>query len=186
MNKFIYTEDNVLHITKPNGLRYHFENCDKPNLGFEYEVLVYADKEVKIEKWDNTKNFDEQETIPLTDSERDAIEKYIENSEPPLGVSLNNIFCEDLNQMVRDSIGQSIVNYGFDDMVDVIYAGREGSNHPFRTDARRVLEFADASWHVFQNTVNEIQKTREDHLLDFEKYATGLPQSIDPKMFNNT
>ena len=44
-SELIYTEDGVLNIQKPNGLRYIFENCDAPELGFEYDVLVYADIE---------------------------------------------------------------------------------------------------------------------------------------------
>ena len=48
MNAFIFTEDNNLHITKPNGLRFQFENVDKPNLGFEYDVVIYDKEEFKI------------------------------------------------------------------------------------------------------------------------------------------
>ena len=32
MNMFIYTENGDLHIRKPNGLEYQFQNTDKPNL----------------------------------------------------------------------------------------------------------------------------------------------------------
>ena len=41
MNQLIYTEDNNLHVTKPNGLRYQYENVEKPNLGFEFDVVIY-------------------------------------------------------------------------------------------------------------------------------------------------
>ena len=41
MNQLIYTENNNLHITKPNGLRYEYKNVEKPNLGFEFDVIIY-------------------------------------------------------------------------------------------------------------------------------------------------
>ena len=40
MNSLIYTEESRLIIEKPNGLRYEFENVDKPELGFEFDVVV--------------------------------------------------------------------------------------------------------------------------------------------------
>ena len=45
---FIYDEHGNLTIRKPNGLEYSFNNTDKPELGFEYQVIVYDDIEVKI------------------------------------------------------------------------------------------------------------------------------------------
>ena len=53
MNALIFTEDNNLHLTKPNGLRYQFENVDKPNLGFDFDVLVYDNEEFKILSYDD-------------------------------------------------------------------------------------------------------------------------------------
>ena len=50
MNMFIYDEQGNLTIRKPNGLEYSFNNTDKPDLGFEYDVVVYDDIEVKIVK----------------------------------------------------------------------------------------------------------------------------------------
>ncbi len=50
-NCFIYTEESKLIIRKPNGLEYEFDNVDKPELGFDYDVIVYDDIEVKILNW---------------------------------------------------------------------------------------------------------------------------------------
>ena len=58
MNMFIYDENGNLTIRKPNGLEYSFNNTDKPDLGFEYDVVVYDDIEVKILKWEENKCFD--------------------------------------------------------------------------------------------------------------------------------
>ena len=70
MNSLIYTEESRLIIEKPNGLRYEFENVDKPELGFEFDVVVYDDIEVKVLKWEDDKgNFDEQTHTNLTNDE---------------------------------------------------------------------------------------------------------------------
>ena len=80
MNMLIYCENGNLTIRKPNGLEWTFENTDRPDLGFDYDVLVYDDIEVKIMKWKENVLFDDQEKITLADDEVDAIEQYIDNS----------------------------------------------------------------------------------------------------------
>ena len=48
MNALVYCEFGNLLVRKPNGLEYRFENVDKPDLGFDFDVLVYDQIEVKI------------------------------------------------------------------------------------------------------------------------------------------
>ena len=175
MNMLIYCENGNLTIRKPNGLEYTFENTDRPELGFDFDVLVYDDIEVKILKWDETKKFDDQEKINLVDSEIDAIETYISNSAPPEGVSLQNQFSRQLQNMCEGYIMDQSDSYGFQNIMDVVAAGREGSNHPLRSDARRVLEYYDAVWNIYLNVVEEIRNTREDTLREFEEYSNQIP-----------
>jgi len=67
MNSLVYTEDSKLIVEKPNGLKYEFDNVDAPDLGFEYDMVVYDDIEVKVLKWDDEKgDFNSQDKIPLT------------------------------------------------------------------------------------------------------------------------
>jgi len=175
MNRLIYTENNQLIIRKPNGLEWDYENVDKPELGFDYDVLVYDDIEVIVENYDHSKCWDDNDKRPLTDSEKQAVEQYIENSEPPIGVTLNNQYVEDLNKYVKFNIKEFTEKYGFDDLTEVTFAGREGSNHPYRSNARRVMEYADAQYVIYDGLVNEIFATREDHLKQLEDYQNQLP-----------
>lgn len=175
MNMLIYDENSNLIIRKPNGLEYSFENTDRPNLGFEYDVLVYDDIEVKIEKWEEDKCFNDQVKINLNSDEIDAIEEYINQSEPPAGVSLNNQYATKLSDMAQNYIDDQVQAYGFRDLLEVTIAGREGSNHPLRSDARRVMEYSDVIWNVYVNVCNEIGETREDTLQDFEYYSNNFP-----------
>ena len=179
MNAFIFTEDNNLHITKPNGLRFQFENVDKPNLGFEYDVVIYDKEEFKILNYDDSKSFDEQERQPLEGSDRDSIENYIDNSEPPHGVSLNNQIVDDVYGHAQQLIGEMADTQRFRDIYDATYAGREGSNHPFRSDARRVLEYADSVYVCLVQVTEEIQATREDHLKGTEENISLIPTPFD-------
>ena len=175
MNMLIYCENGNLTIRKPNGLEYTFENTDKPELGFDYDVLVYDDIEVKILKWKDNTNFEDQEKINLVDTEVDAIETYIKNSAPAEGVSLQNQYSSQLQNMCSGYIAEQADSYGFTDMMDVVASGREGSNHPLRSDARRVLEYYDAVWNVYLNVVDEIRNTREDTLREFSEYSNQIP-----------
>jgi len=177
-SELIYTENGELRITKPNGLSYSFENVDAPELGFEYDMLVYSDIEVKVLKWDDSLGFDSQDHVKLNDEEKDAIELYIENSEPPIGYSLNNQFLRSINDLCHENVKSQCDVYGFDNEVDVLIAGREGSAHPRRSHARRVLEYIDAVWCCYQQVEEEILNTREDFLKDFEEYISVIPQPL--------
>ena len=180
-NAFIFTEDSNLHIRKPNGLRYEFDNVDKPNLGFDFDVVIYDDEEFKILNYDDSKSFDNQERTPLEDSDRDSIERYIENSEAPNGINLNNQTVDDLYNHVQNQIEDMARKWRFSNLGEVVYAGREGSNHPFRSNARRVLEFADSCNVVLDQTAGEINATREDHLKTIEEYMTYFPDVFMPE-----
>ena len=90
MNMFIYDEHGNLTIRKPNGLEYSFNNTDKPELGFEYQVLVYDDIEVKIVEWQEGICFEDQAKVNLNETEIDAIETYIPVSYTHLTLPTNS------------------------------------------------------------------------------------------------
>lgn len=175
-NALVYTEEMKLFIRKPNGLEYEFDNVDKPELGFDYDVIVYDDIEQKVVKWDDSLgNFDSQVREQLNDSEMESIESYIEHSEAPMGVNLNSQFCQKISEEVSNRLKACTQSYGFDDLMEVLFAGREGSNHPHRSNARRVMEFGDACYNVGDQIQDEIVATREDQLTDFGRYLGQLP-----------
>jgi len=176
MNMFIYTENGDLHIRKPNGLEYCFNNTDKPNLGFEYDVVIYDDDEFKIVQWNDDLSFEEQNREKLTDTDIDAIETYIANSEAPAGVTLSNQYSERLNNICHDYCRITAEKYGFSCVNDAMIAGRTGSNHPHRSDARRTLEYYDTVWNVYAGLIGEIQNTREDVLPEFDHFESSLPR----------
>jgi len=175
-NALIFTEDSNLFVRKPNGLEYEFQNVDKPELGFEYDMLVYDDIEVKVMNWNREHDFNGQEKIDLTDAEKEMVEQYIANSEPPLGTNLNNQMMSKLNDQVGNYLSETIDMHGFSDLGEVTFAGREGSNHPCRSNARRVMEYGDALYSVFDQICAEIKATREDALKGYEEYSMHIPQ----------
>ena len=44
----VYDSDNVLHITNEKGLRWNYEKTQKPQFGFEYDLLFYKHILIKI------------------------------------------------------------------------------------------------------------------------------------------
>tara|TARA_B110000444_G_scaffold175698_1_gene164354 strand:- start:202 stop:771 length:570 start_codon:yes stop_codon:yes gene_type:complete len=174
-NALVFTEEGNLFVRKPTGLEYEFQNVDRPELGFEYDVLVYDDIEVKVMQWNSEVSFDMQEKTELTDAEKQMIEQYIDNSEPPLGVNLNNQYLEKLYDDVSSFLSESVDMHGFSNLGEVTFAGREGSNHPHRSNARRVMEYGDAVYNILDQIAAEIMATREDTLKEFSEYKQHLP-----------
>ena len=179
MNALIYCENGNLFVRKPNGLEWRHEQVDRPELGFEYEVLIYDDIEYKIEKWNTELPMEEQDRLPLSESDKDSIEAYIENCEPPQGVNLNNQFISRIANVVHSNEETQAIKYGFDNIVEVLIASREGSAHPHRSNARRVLEYIDALANVAEVVYREISITREDTLKPLEDYLMQLPPPND-------
>lgn len=175
MNALVYCENGNLFIRKPNGLEYTFENVDAPVLGFDFDVVIYDDNKIKIKEWIMNKDFHEQEHIPLTEEECQMIESYIGNSEPPTGVTLQGQYAQRLYDFTHQQIEEMTKMYGFGSLIDVVAAGREGSNNPKRSDARRVLEYYDNVWFIFSEMENEIMSLREDHLRGFDYYLSRFP-----------
>ena len=181
MNAFIYDEKGTLFIRKPNGLEYNYDSVDKPAFEFNFDVIIYDDIEVKILNWEDGLLFDEQQKTALSKEECEMIEQYIENSEPPMGHSLNVQMIDNLYRQSQKYVNEECQQYNFDGLGEVTYAGREGSNHPQRNNARRAMEYADATYCVLDQLVNEIQETREDFLKEYDAYLSELPSPYTPE-----
>lgn len=177
MNALVFCENKNLFIRKPNGLEYTFENVDKPALGFEFDVVIYDDMEVKIMKWNPQVRFEDQELIQLNADEKEMCEQYIANSEAPEGVSLHTQYADRLNGYVKDQQEQVCEIYGFRELQTVLIAGREGSNHPMRGNARRVLEYVDNTHTIFYQITDEMFATKEELLKDFDHYRRQIPMA---------
>jgi hypothetical protein len=181
MNALIFTENNDLKITKTNGLRYEFNNVDKPSLGFDFDIIVYdGDEHWRIEKFDDSQDFETHERIDLTDEEMESIEVYIDASEPPQGVCLNDQLIDELYEFQDEKNTDAARQYGFDSLLECSYIGRHGSNHPKRTNARLVMECADATAHVTEQLVQEIEVTSEDALKTMNEYRGFYPDLFKP------
>ena len=177
MNCFIYDENGDLKIIKNNGLRFTVERSDKPELGFEYDVLVYAQDEFKIVNYDPDRPMEDQ-FLPLEDVEKDSIEEYILTVIPPTNCSLNKQYVEDLFDKIKEYQNAALDHYNFTEVFDIndlLIAGREGSNHPLRVTARQYFEYCDVLYTQFEISKEQILTTHEDNLRDMEFYIGTLP-----------
>lgn len=174
MNCFIYDENGDLKIIKNNGLKFSIDRSDKPELGFEYDILIYADEEFKVVNYDPDRPMEEQ-ILPLEDVEKDSIEEYILTVIPPTEYSLNKQYVEELTDMIKEYEKSSLEYYGFNDVNDCLIAGREGSNHPLRVSARQHFEFCDVLHTQFEICKDQISTTHEDNLRDMDFYRATFP-----------
>lgn len=179
MNRLIYDGIGTLHIRTSNGLEWSYTETDRPDLGFDYVALVYDDVEFKVVDWKSGVELNEQETVKLTDDEKDAIELYLENVTPPAGVNLNQQVVNELTSWSNRLVKESLDKYGFDDLSECMYAGRPGSNHPHRNNSRLCMEFLDAVFCQLDLMVDEIVQTREDFLKSTDFYISRFPVSVN-------
>ena len=170
----IYDHENVLHITNEKGLRWEYDKTDKPQFSFEYDYLFYIphDDMFEIELGD--------ETINLTEENIAEIEEYIRLCDAPLSITLAKQFIQDLYENTKDRVRvaglevNDIAN--FENMTDVMIAGREGSQDPRRQIARRYMEWSDFAHGINERLAEELRKTLDEDLQEFDHYLNQLPR----------
>ena len=170
----VYDHENVLHITNEKGLRWEYDKTDKPQFSFEYDYLFYIphDDMFEIELGD--------ETINLTEENIAEIEEYIRLCDAPLSITLAKQFIQDLYENTKDRVRvaglevNDIAN--FENMTDVMIAGREGSQDPRRQIARRYMEWSDFAHGINERLAEELRKTLDEDLQEFDHYLSQLPR----------
>ena len=170
----VYDSDNVLHITNEKGLRWNYEKTQKPQFGFEYDLLFYN-------PFDNDKHLIlNDEEIELEEEAIQEIEEYIRLCDPPAEVTLQAQFIEDLQDEVQDRINrvfEMMDSAGFTNTAELVIASREMSNDPRRQIGRRILDWVDFINGVNYRIREEIQATIEIDLKSFDDYLDQLPST---------
>tara|TARA_B100001079_G_scaffold257580_1_gene255067 strand:+ start:90 stop:725 length:636 start_codon:yes stop_codon:yes gene_type:complete len=170
----VYDHENVLHITNEKGLRWEYDKTDKPQFSFEYDYLFYIphDDMFEIELGD--------ETINLTEENIAEIEEYIRLCDAPLSITLAKQFIQDLYENTKDRVRAAGIEVNdianFENMTDVMIAGREGSQDPRRQIARRYMEWSDFAHGINERLAEELRKTLDEDLQEFDHYLTQLPR----------
>ena len=170
----VYDHENVLHITNEKGLRWEYDKTDKPQFSFEYDYLFYIphDDMFEIELGD--------ETINLTEENIAEIEEYIRLCDAPLSITLAKQFIQDLYENTKDRVRAAGIEVNdianFENMTDVMIAGREGSQDPRRQIARRYMEWSDFAHGINERLAEELRKTLDEDLQEFDHYLSQLPR----------
>jgi len=170
----VYDHENVLHITNEKGLRWEYDKTDKPQFSFEYDYLFYIphDDMSEIELGD--------ETINLTEENIAEIEEYIRLCDAPLSITLARQFIQDLYENTKDRVRAAGIEVNdianFENMTDVMIAGREGSQDPRRQIARRYMEWSDFAHGIHERLAEELRKTLDEDLQEFDHYLNQLPR----------
>ena len=170
----VYDHENVLHITNEKGLRWEYDKTDKPQFSFEYDYLFYIphDDMFEIELGD--------ETINLTEENIAEIEEYIRLCDAPLSITLAKQFIQDLYENTKDRVRVAGIEVNdianFENMTDVMIAGREGSQDPRRQIARRYMEWSDFAHGINERLAEELRKTLDEDLQEFDHYLNQLPR----------
>tara|TARA_Y100000287_G_scaffold183776_1_gene183457 strand:- start:2749 stop:3381 length:633 start_codon:yes stop_codon:yes gene_type:complete len=168
----VYDHDNVLHITNEKGLRWNYNRADKPQFGFDYDYLFYVPV-------DDTYEFElNGQKEPLNKEAQEEVKEYIKLCEPPLELTMSKQFIEDIQGAVRNRQRLAMENLGFfefENTVEIMIAGREGSNDPRRQIARRFLDWNDFLIGTAYRICEEINATVDEDLREFDDYCNEIP-----------
>ena len=165
----VYDDQNVLHLRDERGLRWNYDRADAPDLCFDYDYLFYAPPEDEFFELNG-------ESFPLEREQIDSIKEYISLAEPPDVMTLQGQYLGDLKFHIDDSMEEQILNnLNYNGWSEILVVGREGSQDPFRAEARRILEFRDFLMQTFYRIEEEIQATEDVDLLPMEDYINKLP-----------
>tara|TARA_B100001175_G_scaffold92935_1_gene78603 strand:+ start:2376 stop:3011 length:636 start_codon:yes stop_codon:yes gene_type:complete len=179
----VYDHDNVLHITNEKGLRWNYDKTDKPQFGFDYDHLFFVPVDDMYEFELNG------ESEPLNPEACAEIEEYIKLCEPPLELTMSKQYIEDLQTNVREKQKQCMSQLGFfefENVTEIMIAGREGSNDPRRQIARRFLDWYDFLIGTTYRICEEINSTLDEDLKDFSHYADTIPEVPHEETFQET
>tara|TARA_B100000965_G_scaffold403778_1_gene432788 strand:- start:778 stop:1410 length:633 start_codon:yes stop_codon:yes gene_type:complete len=176
----VYDHDNVLHITNEKGLRWNYDRADKPQFGFDYDYLFYVPV-------DDTYEFElNGEKEPLNEEAQEEVKEYIKLCEPPLELTMSKQFIEDIQDQVRGRQRRAMENLGFfefENTVEIMIAGREGSNDPRRQIARRFLDWNDFLIGTAYRICEEINATVDEDLKEFDDYCNEIPDTPPEETF---
>ena len=81
----VYDDENVLHITNDNGLRWNYQKTQKPQFSFDYDALFYCPFDDETEYVLNGKK------EPLSEEHISEIEEYIKCCPILLAIALEVI-----------------------------------------------------------------------------------------------
>ena len=179
----VYDDENVLHITNDNGLRWNYQKTQKPQFSFDYDALFYCPFDDETEYVLNGKK------EPLSEEHISEIEEYIKLCDPPATVTMQKQIIEDLEDEVENRLSklQRIIDeFGFRNTAQLVIASREMSNDPRRQIGRRVLDWMDFINGVYYRLKEEINQTLEIDLKDYESYANQLPSIPSQDTFYET
>lgn len=179
----VYDDENVLHITNDNGLRWNYEKTQKPQFSFDYDTLFYCPFN------DETEYVLNEEKLPLSEEHISEIEEYIKLCDPPATVTMQKQIIEDLESEVENRLSKlqrCIDEFGFRNTAQLVIASREMSNDPRRQIGRRVLDWMDFINGVYYRLKEEINQTLEIDLKDYESYANQLPSIPSQDTFYET
>ena len=118
------------------------------------------------------------ESEPLNEEARAEIEEYIKLCEPPLNLTMAKQYIDDIQESVngrRRTAFEKLGFFKFDNMTEIMIAGREGSNDPRRQIARRFLDWNDYLVGVAYRICEELNATLDEDLKDFDTYQSQLP-----------
>ena len=160
-------ERGTLRIENAAGLRWQLTNAEKPPFTFDYDALSVTEERAVLRLGASLQ--------PLALDQIRQVKLYIERLRPPEWATVRNQLVADLRAMARGLIASLVTQLGYDSVLDVVVAGREGSTDLQAEQARRFLAYVDSVWNAYHGLAAQIEQAAEADLKPLRDYAAMMP-----------
>ena len=172
--KFEY-EGGTLRIENAEGLRWQVTEVQKPPFLFDYDALSVTEERALRRVGASVQ--------PLALDEIREVKAFVERLRPPAGATFQRQITGDLKALAQGLINSVVTQLEYDNMLDVMVTGREGSTDLYAEEARRVLTYVDSVWNAFYGLAAQIENTPKEELRTIKEYAEMMPFPPPPDHF---
>jgi hypothetical protein len=169
-------ENSTLRVENPEGLRWQLADVPKPEFTFNYDALTLTG--------DRALRRLGASVYPLALDEIEEVRAFIRRQQPPAWATFQKQLTMDLRVLAHGLINSVVTQLEYDNLLDVMIAGREGSTDLYAEEARQVMAYVDSVWNAFHGLAEQIKATPTEELRAVNEYAQMMPFPPPPEHFS--
>lgn len=157
-------ENGALRIENAEGRQWQIPRVEKPRLSFAFDALSVT-REHALRRVGGT-------VQPLNKHELEEVAAFIGRQTPP---SRQSQMANDLKVFSHGLANSVVAQLGYDNLLHVTIAGRNGSTDLKAAEARQVLDYIDTVWNAYHALAAQLDATADDDIKPLNEYANMMP-----------
>lgn len=157
-------ENGAMRLENAEGRQWQIPRVDKPRLSFAFDALSVT-REHALRRVGGT-------VQSLNKTELEEVAAFIALQTPP---SRQSQMTNDLKVFSYGLANSAVTQLGYDNLLHVMIAGREGSTDLKAAEARQVLDYIDTVWNAYHVLTVQLEATPDDELKPLADYANMMP-----------